>query len=208
MDLREADNTKYQELSATYDAEVEELYMAQDAKNEERDTKLQEVMDLREADNTKYQAELGVGRGWDRKIHSVLHGLDDALLGESFHPLLHFHSLALLIFLLVILAGAFPDSSDATAIMVGKYQEEYNIIHDKDSKANLSSVELAASVKGRLQPMAAVGLQLRTAVASVFKTLWSGWKEPSTASWLVQWLKLGSNRIKIWKESAAQVGAE
>jgi hypothetical protein len=76
-------------------------------------------------------------------IHSILHGLDDALLGEPTFPLIHFYSYTLLLFSLVSLTEAFPGSSNAMTVAV-----EYNIICDKDSKAELSSVELAASVKG------------------------------------------------------------
>jgi hypothetical protein len=135
-------------LSAKYDTKVEELRVAQDAKNKEHDAKLLELMDLREADGAKYPEELGVWQGWDRRNHSILHGLDDALLGElSFFasPLLFPYASALLT---CILAEAFPHSSDAATIIVEKCWEEYNIVRDRDSTAELSSVELAASVKG------------------------------------------------------------
>jgi hypothetical protein len=56
--------------------------------------------------------------------------------------------------------------------------------------------------------MAALGLQVRTVVASVFKTLWPGWEETSTISRLIQWMALVSNRVEVWKESAARAGAE
>jgi hypothetical protein len=123
--------------------------------------------------------------------------LYDALLGEPTFPLIHFYSPTLLLFSLAALAGAFPDSSDAAAVVLEKCREEYNIVCDKDSKAELSSVELAASVKGRLQLVAALGLELRTVVASVFKTLWPGWEEPDAISRLIQWMALVSNRVEI-----------
>jgi hypothetical protein len=165
-------------------------------------------MDLWEADDAKYQEELGVWQGRDRMILSILHGLDDALVGDPSFPLLHLYSPTLLFFSPAVLIEALPDSSNATAITVDKCQEEYNIIRDKDSTAELSLVELAASVKGRLQPVASFELQLRTAIAFVFKTLWLGWEEPSIVSQLVQWMALVSNRVEVWKESVARAGAE
>jgi hypothetical protein len=49
-----------EELSAKYDAEVEEHCAAQDAKNKERDAKHQDLMDLQEADHAAHKKELGV----------------------------------------------------------------------------------------------------------------------------------------------------
>jgi hypothetical protein len=92
---------------------------------------------------------------------------------------------------------AFLDSSDAAAAAVEKCRKEYNIVCAKDPKAKLSSVELTASVKGRLQPVAALGLQLRTDVAFAFKTLWPRWVEPDTVSRLLQWMAIVSNRVKV-----------
>jgi hypothetical protein len=92
------------------------------------------------------------------------------------------------------------------AAVVEKFPKKYNIVHAEDPKVELSSVELAASVKGR--PVAALGLQLCTAVASVFKTLWPGWMEPDTVDQLLQWMAIVSNRVKVWKESVARDGTE
>jgi hypothetical protein len=88
------------------------------------------------------------------------------------------------------------------------FRKKYKIVHGKDSTAELSSVELAASVKGRLRAVATLGKQLRTAATSVFKTLWLGWEEPSTVSQLAQWMALVPNRVEVWKESAARAGVE
>jgi hypothetical protein len=176
---------------------VEELHVAQDTKNKERDAKLLKLMDLQEADNAKYQKELGVWQGWDRRIHSNLHGLDDALLGQPSSLILHFYSPTLLLFSLVVPAEAFPDSSDVAAVVVEKCQQEYEIVRGKDSTTELPSVELAASVKGQLQPVATLGTQLRITVVSIFKTLWPGWEEPSTISRLAQWMALVPNRVEV-----------
>jgi hypothetical protein len=103
----------------------------------------------------------------------------------------------LLLFSLVVPAEAFPDSSDAAAVVVEKCQQEYEIVRGKDSTTKLPSVELAASVKGRLQPVATLGTQLRITIVSVFKTLWPGWEEPSTVSRLAQWMALVPNRVEV-----------
>jgi hypothetical protein len=138
------------ELSTKYVAEVKELCVAQDAMNKERDTKVQELIDLQESDHEKHDVELGVWRGRDRKIHSILQGFEDSLLGEFSLLFLCFYSSALLPFLFAISIEAFPDSSDAAMATVEKFQKKYNIVHARDPKVKLSSVELAASVKGRL----------------------------------------------------------
>jgi hypothetical protein len=62
----------------------------------------------------------------------------------------------LLPLLLATLAKAFPDSTAAAA--VEECWEEYHFVRPKDPKAELSSMELMASVKRRLQPVAALGL--------------------------------------------------
>jgi hypothetical protein len=105
-------------------------------------------MDLQEDDNVKYQEELDVWKGWGCRIHSILHGFDYSLVGEPSFLLLHFCSPTLLLFSLAILTEAFPDSFDAAVIAMEKCRQEYNIVRGKDSTAKLSSVELAASVKG------------------------------------------------------------
>jgi hypothetical protein len=114
----------------------------------------------------------------------------------------------MLLFSLAVLAEAFPYSSAATGFTVEKYRKKYKIVCGKDSTTELSSVELASSVKGQLRPMTTLGKQLCTAATSVFKTLWPGWEESSTISWLAQWMALVPNRVKVWKESVARVGAE
>jgi hypothetical protein len=60
------------DLMEKYDAEVEELRVAQDAKNEKRNTKVQELIDLQESEYEKYDAELG---GWRARDHKIRIGL-------------------------------------------------------------------------------------------------------------------------------------
>jgi hypothetical protein len=85
---------------------------------------------------------------------------------------------------------------------------QYHFVRRKDPRAELSSMELTVSVKRRLQPVAALGLRLRGAISSIFKTLWPGQAEPDTIDRLLLWMTLVSNRIDVWKESAARAGAE
>jgi hypothetical protein len=114
----------------------------------------------------------------------------------------------LLPFLLATLAGVFPDSTAAAAAAIKECWAEYNIVRPKDPKAELSLMELIASIKGRLQPVAALGSRLCGAVYSVFRTLWPGQAEPDNVDRLLLWMTLVSNRVDMWKESAARAGAE
>jgi hypothetical protein len=104
-----------------------------------------------------------------------------ALHGAFPLPLLHFCSFAPSPFLLVALAEAFPDSAKDAAAAVEECRAEYHIVRHENPKAELSSEELMASIKGRLQPTARLGSQLCTAVASVFEVLWPGRAEPDDA---------------------------
>jgi hypothetical protein len=134
--------------------------------------------------------------------------LEDALLGVCSLTLLRFHSSAILPFFLATPAEAFPDSFAVAATAIEECWEEFNIVRPKDPKAELSLMELMASIKDRLQPVAALGLQLRDAAASVFKILWPGRAEPDTIDRLLQWMMFVSNRVDVWKESPARAGAE
>jgi hypothetical protein len=62
---------------------------------------------------------------------------------------------------------------------------------------------LMASLKGRLQPIAKQGLHLRKAIASIFRALWLGQAEADDLERLLLWIKFVSNRVDVWKESAA-----
>jgi hypothetical protein len=122
--------------------------------------------------------------------------------------LLRFRSFTPLSLSFAALAEAFPDSDKATAAAVEEYWAEHNIGRRKDSKAELSSEELMASIKGRLQPVAKLGSELRDVIASVFQALWHGRAVPDDVPTLLQWIPLLSNRVDVWKESAARAGAE
>jgi hypothetical protein len=104
-----------------------------------------------------------------------------------------------------VLPEAFPDSDKAA---VEEYRAEHHIARRKDPKAELSSEELMASTKARLQPVAKLGSMLRQAVAFVFQALWPGRAVPDDVEALLQWIPLVSNRVDVWKESAARAGAE
>jgi hypothetical protein len=75
----------------------------------------------------------------------------------SLLPLFLFRSFVLSPFLLVALAKAFPDSAEAAAATVEECRAEYHTVCHKNPKAELSTEELMASIKGRLQLMAALG---------------------------------------------------
>jgi hypothetical protein len=118
-----------------------------------------------------------------------------------------FYSFTLFPHSLIALAEAFPDSSGAAAAALEEYRAEQKIIPSSDPKAQLSSGELMASVKGRLHPVAGLGGDLRQAAVSVFKALWPGRAVPDEVQTLLKWIPLASNRVDVWKESAARVGA-
>jgi hypothetical protein len=67
---------------------------------------------------------------------------------------------------------------------------------------------LIALAIGRLHPIAKLGGDLCEAIVSVFKTLWPGRAVPDKIQALLKWIPLASNRIDVWKESAARAGAE
>jgi hypothetical protein len=85
------------------------------------------------------------------------------------------------------------------AAAVEECREEYNIVFPEDPKVELSSVELMASIKGRLQPVAPLGSRLHGIVASIFKALWPGQAEPDTVDRLLLWMTLVSNQVDVSK---------
>jgi hypothetical protein len=194
-------------LSAKYESEVDELQTSLDAKVKSRDAKIDELESLRMLDGEQHDKELSLWRARDRKLHSGLLGLEDALHGMLPSPFLSFRSFRPFPYFLVALAGAFPDSDKAATAALEKYWEEQKIIRDKDSKAELTSGELTALVKGRLHPVAELGGDLRQAVVSVFKALWPGRAVSDDIKTLLKWIPLVSNRVDVWKESAARAGA-
>jgi hypothetical protein len=151
--------------------------------------------------------DLNVWRAQDRKLHSGLLGLEDALHGTllpplpspcSFKPFPHFSA---------ALAGAFPDSDGATTVALEKYWEEQKIIPRNDPTAKFTSGELMALVEGRLHPVAELQGKLHQAVASMLKALWPGRAVPDNIQTLLKWIPLVSNRVDVWKEPAARAGA-
>jgi hypothetical protein len=141
-------------LSAKYDSEVDELRASLEAKVESRDAKINELETLRALDSKQHDDDLSAWRTWDRKLHSGLLGLADALHGTLPSPLPSFHSFRPFPHSLIALAEAFPNSDGAAAAALEEYRAEQNIIPDSDPEAKLSSGELMASVKGQLHLVA------------------------------------------------------
>jgi hypothetical protein len=194
-------------LSVKYESEVDELRMSLDAKVKNHDAKIDELEPLQKLDGEQHDQELGVWRARDRKLHSGLLGLEDAIHGMLPSPLPSFRSFRPFPHSLVALAEAFPNSDGAAVAALEEYRVEQKIVHSHDPKAKLSSGELMASVNGRLHPVVELGEDLCQAVVSVFKALWPGRAVPDDIQTLLKWIPLASNRVDIWKESAARAGA-
>jgi hypothetical protein len=109
---------------------------------------------------------------------------------------------------LIAPAEAFPDSNRAATAALKEYRTKQKIVPSSDPKAQLSSGELMALVKGRLHQVAKLSGDLRRAIVSVFETLWPGRMVPDEIQALLKWIPLASNRIDVWKESAARAGAK
>jgi hypothetical protein len=180
-------------LTTKYESEVDELRASLDAKVKSRDAKIDELESLRKLDGKQHNCELSLWRARDRKLNSGLMGLEEALHGTLPSPLPSFRSFRPLFHLLTALAGAFPNSDKATAAALEKYRTKEKIIHDKDSKAELTSRELMALVKGRLRPVAELGSDLRRAVISVFEALWPGRAVSDDIKALLKWIPLVPN---------------
>jgi hypothetical protein len=165
-------------------------------------------MDHRESDYDKHAAELGVWHTRDCKIHAGLQGLEYTLYGASLLPLFRFRSFALSPLLCVALVEAFPDSAKAAVATVEECRVEYHIVRHENPKAELSTEELMASIKGRLQLVAALGSRLLGVVPSVFQALWPGQADPNNVDRLLLWMMLVSNQVDVWKESTARAGTE
>jgi hypothetical protein len=84
-----------------------------------------------------------------------------------------------------------------------KYRAEQKIVPRNDPTAKFTSGELMVLVKGRLHPVAELGGELHQAVVSVFKSLWPRRVVPDNIQTLLKWIPLVSNRVDVWKESAA-----
>jgi hypothetical protein len=194
-------------LSVKHDSEVGELHASLEAEVESRDAKINELETLRALDSKQHDNELSLWRTRDRKLHSGLLGLEDSLQGTLLLPHPSFCSFKLFPHFLATLAGAFPDSDEAATAALEKYRAEQEIIPRNDPKASFTFGELMALVKGRLHPAAKLGGELRQAVVSVFEALWPGRAVPNNIQTLLKWIPLVSNRVDIWKESAARAGA-
>jgi hypothetical protein len=190
-------------LSAKYNSEVDKLRASLESKVESRDAKIRELETLRAFDSKQHDNDLNAWRTWDRKLHSGLLGLEDALRGTLLLSLPSLCSFNLFPHFLAALAGAFPDSNEAATATLEKYRAEQKIVPCSDPEAKFTSGELMALVKGRLHHAAKLGVELRQAVASVFKDLWPGRAVPGDIQTLLKWIPLVSNRVDIWKESSA-----
>jgi hypothetical protein len=93
------------------------------------------------------------------------------------------------------------------AAALEEYRTEQKIVPNSDPEAKLSSGELMASVKGRLHPVAGLSGDPCQAVVFVFEALWPGRAVPDKIQTLLKWIPLVSNRVDVWKESAARAGA-
>jgi hypothetical protein len=195
-------------LSAEYDGKVNELRATLGSEVESRGAQIDELRTLRGLDSERYDKEIGVWRARDRRVQSGLLGLEEALRGI---PL--FLSLGSCPFMmsphsLTALAGAFPHSDRTAAAALKEYRAEQKIVPSSDPKTELSSGELVALAKGRLHPVAKLSKDLHEALVSIFETLWPGRAVPSEIQALLQWVLLASNRLDVWKESAARAGAQ
>jgi hypothetical protein len=69
-------------LSAKHNSEVDELRTSLEGKVEVRDAKIIELETLRALDSKRHDDDLSAWRAWDRKLHSSLLGLEEALHGR------------------------------------------------------------------------------------------------------------------------------
>jgi hypothetical protein len=161
-------------LSAKHNSEVDELRASLESKVKHRDAKISELETLRSFDSKQHDDDLSAWRAWDRKLHSGLLGLEEALCGRLLLPLPSLCFFKLFSHFLAALAGAFPDSNEAATAALEKYRAEQKVVPCSDPEDKFTSGELMALIKGRLHPVAKLGGELRQAVASVFKDLWPG----------------------------------
>jgi hypothetical protein len=69
-------------LSAKHNSEVDGLRASLESKVENRDAKIHELETLRASDNRQHDDDLSAWRAWDRKLHSGLLGLEEAIHGR------------------------------------------------------------------------------------------------------------------------------
>jgi hypothetical protein len=195
-------------LSAEFENKVEELRVTLESEAERRGAQIDELETLRRLDSERHDTEIGIWRARDRKVQSGLLGLEEALRGNLSFPLLSSCFFAPPPYSLIAFAGAFPDSDEAAMAALGEYRADQKIVPSSDPKAELTSGELVALAKGRLHPVAKLSKDLHKAIISIFETLWPGMAAPDEVQALLQWITLASNRLDIWKESAARAGTE
>jgi hypothetical protein len=155
-------------LTVKYETEVDELLTSQGAEIEKRDAEIRKLADLREVDYDRHAAELGVWHVRDRKLHAGLQGLEHALDGVFPPLLLHSYFSAPFPPSFVALVEAFPSSTQDVATAVEECRAKYHIVCHDDPKAELSSEEMMASIKGQLKPVAKLGPKQHQPIAFVF----------------------------------------
>jgi hypothetical protein len=122
--------------------------MTLESKIESHDAQINELGNLQKLDSERHDKEIGVWRARDRKVHSGLLGLEEALHGILSFLLFNSCSFTSPPHSLVAPAGAFPDSNKAAAAALKEYRMEQKIVPSSDPKAQLSSGELVALAKG------------------------------------------------------------
>jgi hypothetical protein len=135
-------------LSAKYDSEVDELCTSLEGKVENRNAKISELETLRASDGKRHDDDLSPWHAWDRKLHSGLLGLEDALRSMLLLSLPSLCFFKLFPHFLATLTGAFPDSNGAATAALEKYRAEQKVVPYSNPEANFTSGELMALVKG------------------------------------------------------------
>jgi hypothetical protein len=135
-------------LSAKYNNEVDELRASLESKVESRDAKISELETLQAFDSKQHGDDLSAWRAWDRKLHSGLLGLEDALRNTLLLSLPSLCFFKLFPHFLATLAGSFPDSDEVATAALEKYRAEQKIVPCSDPEAKFTSGELMALVKG------------------------------------------------------------
>jgi hypothetical protein len=195
-------------LSAKHASEVDELRRSLESKVENRGAQITKLEASRKLDSEQHDTKICVWRARDRKLQFGLLGLEHALCG--IFPFLFPSSCSFTSspHSLIAPTKAFPDSNRAAAAALKEYRTEQKIVPSSDPKAQLSSGELMALVKGWLHPVTKLGGDLHRAIVSVFETLWPGRAVPDEVQALLKWILLASNQVDVWKEYAARASAE
>jgi hypothetical protein len=107
-------------LSAKHNSEVDGLRSSLESKVENHDAKISELETLRAFDSKQHDDDLSAWHAWDRKLHSGLLGLEEALHGILLLPLPSLCFFKLFSHFLAALAGAFPDSDEAAIAVLEK----------------------------------------------------------------------------------------